>query len=222
MVFVDNAVRSRYNITAFGINASGGDAFNLWSPENSLFYRDDSFVGKQARNGRPVFWARGVGWAFGAMARALDALPISRAADRAEYASKLVSLAGKLKSLQGVDGCWRSSLEDPEEFPQIETTGTSLNVFGMAYGINAGLLPKAEYSAIAAKGWACLNRPSPVGAVDEDGRLGWCQPGGAAPMGNFNSSTTSDFCVGTFLLAGSEIAKLVRGTKPHHILLGSG
>eukprot|EP01043_Picozoa_sp_COSAG02_P058548 COSAG02_NODE_7305_length_3073_cov_11.716543_2_plen_226_part_00 len=214
------AVRSRYNITAFGVNASGGGAFNLWSPEESLFYRDDSFVGRKTRNGRPVFWARGVGWAFGAMARALDALPLSRADDRAEYSSKLVTLAGKLKTLQGADGCWRSSLEDPEQFPQIETTGTSLNVFGMAYGVNAGLLPLTEYGATAAKGWACLNRPAPAGAVAEDGRLGWCQPGGAAPMGNFNSSTTSDFCVGTFLLAGSEMAKLARRVKANHTFQG--
>ena len=151
--------------------------------------------------------------AFGAMARTLEALPASRASDHVEYSSKLVKMAAKLKTLQGADGCWRSSLEDKDEFPQIETTGTSLIVFGMSYGVNAGLLPKVEYSNAAVKGWACLNQPAPVGAVADDGRLGWCQPGGASPEGNFNSSTTSDFCVGTFLLAGSEVAKLVRSAE---------
>ena len=80
-------------------------------------------------------------------------------------------------------------------------------------GVNAGLL-NSEFGAAAAKGWACLNRPSPTGSVDaETGRLGYCQPGGASPQGNFNSSTTSDFCVGTFLLAGSEMAKLSQASS---------
>ena len=57
-----DAARAQYDITAFGTNVSGANAFNLWSPEESMFYRDDSFIGKKAANGRPVFWARGVGW----------------------------------------------------------------------------------------------------------------------------------------------------------------
>ena len=164
---------------------------------------------QRSPNGRPVFWSRGVGWAFGAMARAHEALGnTTRSRDQAEYSSKLVALAKKLTTLQSADGCWRSSLEDADAFPSIETSGTSLHVFGLAYGVNAGLL-NSEFGAAAAKGWACLNRPSPTGSVDaETGRLGYCQPGGASPQGNFNSSTTSDFCVGAFLLAGSEMAKL--------------
>ena len=79
-------------------------------------------------NGNKVFWSRGNGWAFAAMARTLEALPASRTADRKEYASKLITMAARLKTLQGKDGCWRPSLEDPEEFPAIETTGTSLFV----------------------------------------------------------------------------------------------
>ena len=45
------------------------DAFALWDAKESLFWRDDSYVGRQAPNGRGVFWARGNGWAFAAMAR---------------------------------------------------------------------------------------------------------------------------------------------------------
>ena len=48
------------------------------------------------------------------------------------YGGKLVSMAARLKDLQGLDGCWRPSLDDPTEFSSIETTGTSLFVFGMA------------------------------------------------------------------------------------------
>jgi rhamnogalacturonyl hydrolase YesR len=200
--------RAQYNISAYGTNASGGNAFNLWSPQDSLFYRDDSYIGRKTPNGHGVFWARGNGWAFAAMARTLEALPASRTADRAEYSLKLVSMAAKLKTLQGEDGCWRTSLEDADQFPAIETTGTSMFVFGLAWGINNGVLKSADYGSAATKGWACLNRPAPEGAVASNGRLGWCQPGGAAPAANFNFNSTSDYCVGTFLLAGSEMAKM--------------
>jgi len=209
------AARAQYNTTAYGTNTSGADAFNLWSDADSMFYRDDSFIGKKTPNGGKVFWARGVGWAFGAMARTLDVLhelppsaAAARAGDRAEYTARFVSMAAKLKTLQGADGCWRPSLEDPKEFSSIETTGTSLFVFGMAWGVNNNILPASGYAGVAKQGWACLNQPWPTGAVAHDGRLGWCQPGGAQPNGNFNSSTTSDFCVGTFLLAGSEVVKM--------------
>jgi unsaturated rhamnogalacturonyl hydrolase len=204
-----DGARAQYNITVSGVNASGGDAFNLWDAHERLFWRDDSFVGRKSGNGHGIFWSRGNGWAFAAMARTLEVLPLSRASDRAEYSSKLVSMAAKLVTLQGADGCWRSSLEDAAQFPAIETTGTSLFVFGLAWGVNNDVL-KPSYRSAAIKGWACLNRPWPTGAVRSDGRLGWCQPGGAAPAGNFNATTTSDFCVGSFLLAGSEIAKLAR------------
>jgi rhamnogalacturonyl hydrolase YesR len=207
------AGRAQYNVTAFGVNSTGAPAFGLWSPEESLFYRDDSYLDKKAANGKGVFWSRGNGWAFGAMALTLDALPsevsntndtknktsvlksrlardecfgliahrvcmfvmarcacsqghsASVASDRAEYTSKLVAMAAKVKLLQGQDGCWRSSLLDAEQFPMIETSGSSLFVFGLAWGINRGVLPAADYRAAAMKGWECLNQPSPVRLV---------------------------------------------------------
>ena len=137
-----------------------------------------------------------------------DADADANANANARYAAKIVSMAAKLKSLQGADGCWRSSLEDAKHFPAIETSGTSLFIFGLAWGVNNNVLPHDDYADVAAAGWACLTAPSPTGAVSKEGRLGWCQPGGAAPANNFNSTTTSDFCVGSFLLAGSEMAKL--------------
>ena len=175
----------RYNTTAHGVNTSGASAFNLWSAEDQLFFRDDSFLQQKTPSGNPVFWARGNGWAFAAMARTLDALPPviddsrlvwhpcfasttrlspsglvlqSRAADRAEYGGKLQLMAAKLKQLQGADGCWRSSLEDPTQFPSIETSGTSLFVFGLAWAVNHGLLTHTEYGAAAAKGWSSHRR----------------------------------------------------------------
>ena len=82
----------------------------------------------------------------------------------------------------------------------------------MLCSINHGLLTHAEYGATAVKGWNCLARPSPLGAVRSDGLLGWCQPGGASPNGKASSNSTSDFCVGAFLLGGSELATMLKNT----------
>ena len=127
-------------------------------------------------------------------------------------------MAAKLLALQGADGCWRSQLEDPAQFPQIETSGTALILHGLAYGVNARIFSDATvgaYRDAALAAWRCMARPSPAGAVDYlAGRLGWCQPGGAAPMGNFNSNSTDDYCVGVFLHAGSELTKMVAQTRP--------
>ena len=49
--------------------------------------------------------------------------------------------------------------------------------------------------------------PVPV-LVAEDGVVGYCQPGGGSPENNYNATTSSDFCVGDFLLAASEMAQL--------------
>jgi hypothetical protein len=43
--------------------------------------------------------------------------------------------------------------------------------------------------------------------------LGWCQPGGASPNGEASFNSTSDFCVGAFLLGGSELATMLKNPK---------
>ena len=44
-------------------------------------------------------------------------------------------------------------------------------------------------------------------AVQESGRLGYCQPVGGGPKPS-NVTLTSDFCVGLFLLAAEQVAKM--------------
>ena len=54
----------------------------------------------------------------------------------------------------------------------------------------------------AAWGWLSAT------ALHEDGMVGNCQPGGGSPENDFNSTSTSNFCVGQFLLAVSQVARL--------------
>ena len=73
-------------------------------------------------------------------------------------------------------------------------------MFGIAYGVNQGFLPKDVFGPVVESGWAGLSAL----AQQPSGMVGWCQPVGDAPA-VATASSTSDFCVGLFLLAGSEV-----------------
>jgi rhamnogalacturonyl hydrolase YesR len=188
----------------------GISTFQLWSQEDSLLYRDDSFINTTDQDGNKIFWARANGWGFAALATTLKSLP-SDDPHRGEYERIFVQLALRLKALQPTDvdhgGCWRASLLNPalENASNPETTGTALFVYGMAYGVNAGLLPEHEFVPTIARAWDCLARVS----VQPSTMLGYCQPAGVKPAGA-QANSTFDFCVGNFLLAGSELVHLIR------------
>jgi unsaturated rhamnogalacturonyl hydrolase len=177
--------------------------FKLWSPADGLFFRDPPAKAAEAGLPTPPFWARGNGWGMGALATALEFLP---AADphRAVYADLLRRHAARLAQLQGRDGCWRVSLADPEFYDLPEATGTSMFAYGIAYGVDAGLLARGAYLPVVERAWQCLSRF----VLQPSGRVGYCQPGGAAPHRNFNTNSTSAFCVGQFLMAASAVSKL--------------
>merc|ERR1711957_866137 len=128
------------------------------------------------------------------------------------YRAQLVAMAESLRAAQQPDGMWRASLLDPAEIPNPETSSTSGILYGLAYGVNAGILSRAVYLPVLRSAWAGLLEIS----VGVDGVLGYCQPCGAGPApASFNdtgnsrqcSSHPEDFCVGLFLLAGAELTK---------------
>jgi len=112
--------------------------------------------------------------------------------------------AAKLKSIQGVDGCWRSSLLDPINYPIPETTGTSAFTYALAFGINRKILAKNDYLPVVEKAWNCISKT----ALQPSGLLGFCEPVGYEPQHNIFPDSTSDFCVGLFLCASTEVAVL--------------
>eukprot|EP00937_MAST-01D_sp_MAST-1D-sp2_P004141 g4141.t1 len=176
----------------------------LWSQEAGLFFRDETYKNKTSEHGQHVFWGRGNGWAAGALARTLQYTPPAHAA-HAAYTAKLRAMAAALKRAQGSDGLWRASVLDPRQVPNPETTGSSGMLLGLAWGVNEGVLDAATYVPTARAAWSGLNRL----AVQEGGRLGYCQPvgGGPAPAG---ANSTSDFCVGLFLLAAEQMAQMAQ------------
>jgi len=172
----------------------------LYDKDEHLYYRDSRFFDQREKNGRKVFWSRGNGWVFAGLARMLRDLPASDP-DRPRYLKLYREMADAVVAAQSEDGYWRSSLLDPASRPNPETSGTGFFVFGLAWGLNEGLLDSARYASAVRTGWTALVR-----AVRPDGMLGWVQPIGYEP-GATTSETTEVYGVGALLLAGSELAR---------------
>ena len=117
----------------------------------------------------------------------------------------LKQMAAKIVTLQGEEGYWPVSLLEPQKTP--ETSGTGFFVYGLAWGVNHGLLPRAKYGPAIDKGWKALDA-----AVEPDGCLGWVQRIGAAPD-QVGRHDTQLYGVGAFLLAASEVRKLSRSAS---------
>ena len=175
----------------------------LWDKEDHLFWRDSSYFSKREANGRKLYWARGNGWVFGGLALMIPDLPKDWEG-RQFYIELYKQMAESLKKCQRDDGTWSMGLLGGEEaYPIKETSGTSFNTFGLAWGINNGLLDRAEFGPIVFKAWAALTQ-----CVTDDGLLGHVQPVGAEP-GESYADKSEVYGVGAFLMAGSEVYKLV-------------
>ena len=123
----------------------------LYDTTARLYYRGDTsyiFPAKQTPNGKKLFWSRGNGWALAALARVLTETPLTYLA-RAEYVAAFNQMSGALKSVQRADGLWNMSLYDANHYPGPETSGTALFVYGMAWGINNGLLSRSTYGPVS-------------------------------------------------------------------------
>lgn len=181
----------------------------LYNPEDGLWWRDADFVPPYKEpNGEDCYWSRGNGWVVGALVRVLDILP-KDAPHRAEYEKTYLEMMKALAPLQRPDGFWNVSLHDPSHFGGKELTGTALFTYGMAWGVNSGLLDARLYKPIIAKAWNAMAKD----AVHPNGFLGYVQGTGKEPKDGQPVSYTSksdfeDYGLGCFLLAGTEIMEM--------------
>ena len=172
----------------------------LYDPVERLYYRDSRFFERRDARERKLFWSRGNGWVFGGMARSIPLLePDSD--DGRRMIALFRDMATRLVELQKPDGYWPPSLLAPEDSPP-ETSGTAFFTYGLAWGINAGVLDRARFEPAARKGWDALLR-----AVQADGKLGYVQQVSDRPE-QVLAGDTQYYGVGAFLLAASEVAKL--------------
>ncbi len=173
----------------------------LYDPAEHLFYRDSRFFSRRGPNGEKVFWSRGNGWVFAGLTRMLDALPANDP-DRPRIVTLYKEMAVKIAAMQLPDGYWAPSLLADPKTALPETSGTAFYVYGLAWGIRNGTLPRAQYAPSVRRGWSAL-----VKAVHPDGKLGYVQPVSDRPD-NVAYDDTQFYGVGAFLLAGTAVADL--------------
>lgn len=172
----------------------------LFDQEENLYYRDESYMGKMD-NGTKIFWSRGNGWVFAGLANILEELKPGTK-EYLYFLDIYLKMAKKLVEIQTPEGHWAMSLLGQEFYPTPETSGSSFYTFGLAWGINKGILDKRTYEPVVIKAWNAM-----AGHVTKDGMLAYVQPIGAAP-GSAYPDKTEVYGTGAFLSAGSEVYKL--------------
>jgi len=181
----------------------------LYNQKDKLWWRDKDFVPPYKEpNGEDCYWSRGNGWVVAALVRVLDIIP-QNAKNRAEYLQDFKELIEGVAAVQRPDGFWNVSLHDPTNFGGKETTGTALFVYGMAWGVNNGILDAKTYRPIIDRAWDAMVKE----AVHPNGFLGYVQGTGKEPKDGQPVTFSSmpdfeDYGLGCFLLAGTEVYKL--------------
>jgi hypothetical protein len=171
----------------------------LFNELTGLWWRDASAVGTA------TFWSRGNGEAMAAMAKVLQVLP-TEDPRRPEYLRVFKKMALTVNLLQRWDGFWNSDLINPFNASGPESSGTAYFTYGLAWGINAGVLDAAQYRPAVDKGWKALSAK----ALQPSGLFGYVQPEGTGPARS-KTTDTAAYGVGAFLLAGQQVAKLTPG-----------
>lgn len=180
----------------------------LYDPHRHLYFRDITYLHKTDQRGNPIFWSRGNGWVMGGIARTLEDMP-GDFADRGRYETQLREMATAVAQLQDrKSGLWHSDLMDAVDYPQPEVSGSALITFALAWGVNHGALNRATYLPVIQRAWRGL-----VSQIYADGRLGNIQQTGAEPA-HYLPSSSYNYGVGGFLLAGAEVARLQMGPRP--------
>jgi rhamnogalacturonyl hydrolase YesR len=188
---------------------SGPSGAALFNVADGLWWRDARFKPPVSTpSGANVYWARGNGWAFAAHVRTLAELPLDDP-QRSEYVAVFQRMASALAAIQRSDGLWSPSLHDPAHPAGPESSGTAFFVYGMAWGVRNGLLDADAYLPVVIRGWRGLTDV----VLHSDGTVGFVQPPGDRPV-RASYDDTYDYGVGAFLLAASEIARLVPGEEP--------
>jgi rhamnogalacturonyl hydrolase YesR len=175
---------------------------SLFDKVLNLYFRDLKAKQEKSKNGKPVIWSRGNGWAIASIPRIINFLEEGNP-NIPYYAGLLQKMAEALSQVQSSDGLWRSNLADTSEYPMPETSGSAFFTYALAWGVNNGYLDREKYTMIIIKAWQGL-----INSIDENGRINWCQPVARKP-GRVEKNDYDEYVAGAFLLAASEIYLMV-------------
>jgi rhamnogalacturonyl hydrolase YesR len=199
--------RKMYDLYSFAKYKHGGNG--LYNPAEKLWWRDKDFVPPYKEpNGANCYWSRGNGWVVAALVRTLQMLPVNDPHYK-EYKADYKNLLDAVLKVQRNDGFWNVSLHDSTHFGGKELSGTALFVYGMAWGINNKMIDRKTYLPAVVKAWNAMVKD----ALHSDGFLGYVQgtgkePKDGQPVTYDHAPDFTDYGLGCFLLAGSEVYKL--------------
>lgn len=208
VIYKDNRYFERmYEMYMFSKNSQGGKG--LFNPKDNLWWRDKDFVYPYKEpNGEDCYWARGNGWVVAALVKVMEIMP-KDAPHYEEYKETYLKMIKALVPVQRKDGLWNVSLHDSTNYGGKELTGTALFVYGMAWGVNNGLLSSKKYKPIIVNAWNAMVKD----CVHPDGMLGWVQgtgkePKDGQPLAYDKIPDFEDYGLGCFLLGASEVYKM--------------
>ncbi len=205
--YLDYAMKS-YRWTR---NQCGGGCLNV---KEGLWWRDANYVAPyQEKDGKNCYWSRGNGWVYAALVRSMSLLP-KKSREYQTLRKDFLLMSKALLDCQHQDGFWHASLLSDVEYPHPEMTGTALFLYGMAWGIQHGLLNEKEYRLACNKAWQALKS-----CIHENGFLGWNQGTGKDPSAGQPVTFTSvpdfeDYGTGCYLLGLTEYYKLLTSSWP--------
>lgn len=193
-----------YDMYMFTRNGHGDNG--LYNPKDKLWWRDGDFDPPYTEpNGEDCYWSRGNGWVIMALARVMDIIPEDTKGYK-QYLKDFKAMSKALAKVQREDGTWNVSLHDPNHYGGMEFSGTAMFAYGMAWGINNGVLSEKKYLPVVEKAWKALTED----CMHDNGFLGYVQstgkePKDGQPVTYDKQPDFEDYALGAFLLAGKEM-----------------
>lgn len=198
------------------------DHIGLYNPVDKLWWQSAKYMPPYKEpNGKNCYWSRGNGWALAGLARTIEEIDgaltgfdgeelLRLQRIRESLSEDFIEMAIALKACQRKDGFWNCSLSDSLHFEGPEASSTSLFIYGMAWGVRKQLLSSDAFTPVILKGWEGLVQK----AIRPDGLIGYVQgtgkePKDGQPTGYDRQPDYDDFGTGCFLLAGSELFRLL-------------
>jgi hypothetical protein len=173
-------------------------------PVYKLWYWNTSASFKKTPAGYPMFWGPGNAWVIGGVVRALKYMP-KDSKYRPAWEATFKTFCDTLRIKQQPDGFWRTSLFEPTEYPDPESSCTAFFIYAMSLGVYWGILDSATYIPVIRKGWSAL-----VKVVSPNGKVGYGQPTSNHPAPvSLNNELPEGH--GSFLLAGEGVYLISNG-----------
>lgn len=185
----------------------------FWDKDAHLYYRDSNYVYPKRwtwGNGGKDFWARGNGWVISAFARVMQELPESDP-HYPHYKERYLAMADTIKNLQLEAGYWSNSLCDTLFSGGYESSGTSLYLYALCWGVNNKLLSRKEYAPVISKAWQFL-----IGeCLQPDFTIGYCYDVEEYRMAKYEPDPKchTSYGTGAFLMGASEYIKYLKAKR---------